>query len=405
MCLLFAGFVVTVVLTTPWNPLPGAVPGGHVRPDAARDFTAAQIAHETRFHDAVRPWGLAGLAVGLLVPMVLGFTPIGARLVSRLGRRRWLFVVAVAAIGVPVLSTLVSLPIAAREHAILRQYGLTYQSWSGWADDVARSSLVEVVTTFIGLVIVMGLAKKFPRRWWAPAAALSAAFVIGGSFVYPYVVEPLFNHFHSLPAGPERSGILALAARDHQPLADVLVADASRRTTTENAYVSGFGASRRLVLDDTLLSSDNQQEVLVIAAHELGHAKNDDVLHGTIEGGLVVGAAMCALFLLLGARAGDPRRAPLLLALYVTVSFVVSPVTFLISRHIEARADAHSLALTQDPQSFIDAQQQLAVTNLDDLRPSSILYVLFFDHPSTPERIAMARDWERQHPTAIPFRP
>src|SRR5262249_33964495 len=163
--------------------------------------------------------------------------------------------------------------------------------------------------------------------------------------------------------------------------------------TTENAYVSGFGASRRLVLDDTLLSSETPQEVFVISAHELGHAKNDDVLHGTIEGALIVAAAMCALFLLLGARAGDPRRAPMLLALYVAVSFAVSPVTNLVSRHIEARADAHSLALTQDPQSFIDAQRQIAVSNLDDLEPDDILYVLFFDHPSTPERIAMARDW------------
>src|SRR4029077_421881 len=126
-------------------------------------------------------------------------------------------------------------------------------------------------------------------------------------------------------AGELRTEILAMAARDHQPLDDVLVADASRRTTAENAYVSGFGASRRLVLDDTLLAKDTQPEVLVVAAHELGHAKNDDVLHGTIEGALAVAAALCALFLVFGDRVAQARSVPLLLATYTVVSFAVSP--------------------------------------------------------------------------------
>jgi STE24 endopeptidase len=400
--LLLLGFAAVIAFTTPWHPLPGHVPGGPVHPDATRDFTAGQIARETAYHDTIRPWGLTWLAVSLLVPAVLGFTPLGARLVDRLRRRHWIWQVAAGAVGVTLATTVVTLPFAAREHAIQRDYRLTLQGWGGWAGDIARSYGVGVASTLLVLLVVVALARRFPRGWWMPVAGLGAALVIGGSFLYPYVVEPVFNNFHSLPQGPLRTELMDLARSDHQPLRDVLVADASRRTTTENAYVSGFGASKRLVLYDTLIHQDSPAEIRVLTAHELGHAKYGDVLHGTLEGALAVAAAMCALFLLIGARAGDPRRVPLVLALYAVVGFAVTPLTNVVSRHIEARADAHSLALTRDPQTYVAAQKKLALSGLDDLKPSPVLYALFFSHPAPAERIAMARDWARQHHTAEP---
>ena len=395
--LLLLGFGAVIVFTTPWHPLPGHVPGGAVHPDAARDFTPAQIARETAYHDTIRPWGLTWTAVALLVPALLGFTPLGSRLVGRLRRRHWVWQVTAAVVGVTLATTVVTLPFAVREHQIERHYGLTLQGWGGWAGDIARGYAVGVVSTLLVLLVIVALARRLPRGWWIPVAGLGAALVIGGSFVYPYVVEPVFNNFHSLPAGPLRTSLMDLARSDHQPLRDILVADASRRTTTENAYVSGFGASRRLVLYDTLISQDSPSEIRVLTAHELGHAKYGDVLHGTLEGALAVAAAMCALVLLLGAGAGDPRRVPLVLALYAVVGFAVTPLTNVVSRHIEARADAHSLALTRDPQTYVEAQKKLAVSGLDDLKPSRVLYVLFFSHPAPAERIAMARDWARQH--------
>jgi STE24 endopeptidase len=395
--LLLLGFALAIALTTPWHPLPGKVPGGAVHPDATRDFSATQIARETAYHDMIRPWGITWLAVSLLVPALVGFTPLGARLVDRLRRRHWLVQVVAAVVGFTLLSTVVTLPFAARSHAIQRHYRLTLQGWGGWASDVARGYAVATLSTLLVVLVIVALARRFPRGWWMPVAALGAALVIAGSFVYPYVVEPVFNRFHSLPAGGLRTTLMDLARSDHQPLRDILVADASRRTTTENAYVSGFGASRRLVLYDNLINQDSPSEIRVLTAHELGHAKYDDVLHGTLEGALAVATAMCALFLLLGARAGDPRRVPLVLALYAVVGFAVTPLTNLVSRHIEARADAHSLALTADPHTYVEAQKKLAVSGLDDLKPSPVLYALFFSHPAPAERIAMAHDWARQH--------
>jgi STE24 endopeptidase len=124
-------------------------------------------------------------------------------------------------------------------------------------------------------------------------------------------------------------------------------------------------------------------------------------------GALAVASAMCFAFVAFhdGARlpkrvgatgAADPRAVPILLATYAVVSFLVNPMTNLVSRHIEARADAHALTLTADPGDFVNAQRKLALGGLDDLDPPWILYVLFDDHPTAPQRIAMARDYERQ---------
>ncbi len=124
------------------------------------------------------------------------------------------------------------------------------------------------------------------------------ALVMVGSFVYPVLVEPAFNQFTPLPDGPLRTQILHLADVEHVHLDDVLVADASRRTTTLNAYVSGYGSTRRVVLYDTVLHDLPRDQVLAIVAHELGHAAHDDVLWGS-------------LLAALGTTFGDrPARAP-----------------------------------------------------------------------------------------------
>jgi STE24 endopeptidase len=234
--------------------------------------------------------------------------------------------------------------------------------------------------------------------------------------LYPVLIEPLANRFTPMPPGPQRTALLDLARRDGVPVRDVLVADASRRTTAENAYVSGLGATRRLVVYDTLLRGATPREVELIVAHELGHAKAHDVRLGTTLGALAAPLGAIVLFLLLerrrwwwqrgpdprGARparaaAGDPRVVALVLALVTAAGYVTGPASTLVSRRIEARADVHSLTLTRDPAAFAEMQRRLAVTNISDLRPRWYRTVWFATHPAPPWRIAMARTWARLH--------
>ncbi len=183
---------------------------------------------------------------------------------------------------------------------------------------------------------------------------------------------------------------------------EVLVADASRRTTGLNAYVSGFGATRRIVVYDTLLREAPPDEVRSVVAHELGHAKDRDPELGALLGAIGAAAAVVALYLLghwdaLLRRAGvdsigSPRAIGLVLAVTAVAGVVIGPVLNLVSRRVESRADQHALRLTGDSADFAAMQLRLAEVNIADVHPPRIEYLLFATHPDTVERVAAARE-------------
>ncbi|HSF27343.1 MAG TPA: M48 family metallopeptidase, partial [Actinomycetes bacterium] len=397
-----------------WNPLGARPPGGGVPVDPGADFTAAQVAREDAFHAALRPWSLSALAVGVLVPVGLALTPWGARLVTALARPLgggWVWQVLLGVLGLTLLGRLASLPLSARAEVVLRRYGLSTQTWSSWLVDAAKSWAVSTGLLLVVALVFYAVARATPH-WWVWLSGAAAVLVLVVSFAYPVVVEPLFNKFTPMPAGQLRDSLVQMARTDGVPVRDVLVADASRRTTALNAYVSGFGATRRIVVYDTLLSGAPPEQVRLVVAHELGHAKANDVLYGSLVGALAAAAAVPLLALVLGSGpllrragatgAGDPRSLALLLATVAVVSLLTQPGQMLVSRHIEARADVHALDLTRDPDTFVQMQRELAVTNLSDLDPPAPIYLWFGSHPTGPERTAMARDWALLHGQPVP---
>ena len=387
------GVVVTVLLTVPFPVLPGAHP--HV--DVMRDFTSAQVAREQAYHRAVRPPAYLSLALSLVIAGFLGLSRWGGRIVQGLPGH-WTVKVLLGTTVLVAIGQLLTLPLDVQSERVLRRYGLSTQDWAGWTDDLLRGLGIRILTTSLVLVVLIALARRSPDRWWIPGAAVAAVFTVVASFAYPVVIEPVFNSFAKMPAGQLRTDLLALAAKDHVRVSDVLVADASKRTTALNAYVSGFGSTRRIVVYDTLLKTATPAEVELVVAHELGHAKRNDVLHGTIIGAFGAAAAVIALFLVLGASAADVRKVPLVLFLAAIAPLLLSPLTNLVSRHIEARADMHALDLTHDVPTYIASEKTLATTNLSDLSPNWLVYNLFYTHPSDPQRLALAREWQRLHP-------
>ena len=381
-----------------------------MHPTAAADFTAAQLHRDTAFHADLRVWTYPRVLVSLLVTVLLGLTPAGAWLVHRAGRLlggSWPVTAAAGTVALALVSLLVSLPFSMAAELVLRRYGLSTQDWPGWFVDTLRASGVSTLVTAAAMVVVIGLARRWPRGWWAPAAALAAALVVGGSLLYPVLIEPLSNSFTSMPAGQLRSELLSLAARDGQPVRDVLVADASRRTTAENAYVSGLGSTRRLVVYDTLLQRATPAEVEAVVAHELGHVANHDVRLGTTLGALGAAWAVVAAGLLTRGSwwrrrtgvtgVGDPRSVAFLLAVLAVGGWLAAPAANLVSRRIEARADVHSLDLTRDPTTFANMQRGLAVANISDIEPRWYREALFETHPSPAWRVALARAWAHEH--------
>jgi STE24 endopeptidase len=415
LAVLLVGLGVATAVTTPWRPLGDVSAADRVAPRVAGDFTPQEVATSEQLLHRSRPPAYLGLAVGLLVVLALGLTPLGSGLVEQVAGRvggRWLPTTVLATVLLLVLVRLATLPFGAWSEQVSRSAGLSTRSWATWLVDVAKGFGINAVVTVLVVVAVVGLARAMPTWWWAPAAVGAALLVVALSFVYPLVVEPVFNRFTPLRDGPLRTSLLELAEQDGVAVDDVLVADASRRTTTLNAYVSGFGSSRRIVVYDTLLADAPPDEVRLVVAHELGHAKRNDVLTGTLLGALGVAAGVVALGLLLSWRAlldlaevrsaGDPRVVALLLALVAAGTFLGGPLQNLVSRHIEARADVHALDLTRDPTTFAQMQRRLAVTARSDLTPPWLAYVWFASHPSAPQRIAMARTWAAAHDQPVP---
>jgi STE24 endopeptidase len=384
-------FVVVAAWRIPWHPVPGGTPSAVPQSEV---FTSAQIARANAYTDPARHLNWAALAVSLVVSLVLGLTPLGASLAGRLRGWWWLRVVqAVAALA--VVGLVVTLPFSIIGHHRSLDYGLTDEAWGPWTSDVLKGLVLSVVISSLLLLVLVGSARRWPRAWPAVAGALLGVLVLVGSFVYPVLVEPAFNHFTSLPDGPLRTQILHLADVEHVQLDDVLVADASRRTTTLNAYVSGFGSTRRVVLYDNVIHDLPRDQILAIVAHELGHAHHDDVLTGSVLAalGTTLGIGLLALAVS-GVRRrpgelSDPTVVPLVLALVAVGALVSSPVDNGLSRLIETRADVASLEATRDPAAFVRMQRELDLHSLYD-NPPAWSQFWFGSHPTTLQRIAIA---------------
>jgi STE24 endopeptidase len=407
---LVVAVVLVALLTIPWHRPPAP------RADqlaALRELPSEQVARARAFHAELRPGSYGAMALSLLAALVLGLTPLGARIVGLAGRPfdgHWIAQALLGGLAVILLVEVITLPLAAWRHAVVARYGLSTQTWGAWAVDLLKSYAVGAVIGGLALLGFYTVARLAPRWWWAFGAVGAAALVVLLSFILPVLVEPIFNRFEPMAAGPLRTELTALAERDGVPVRDVLVADASRRTRAVNAYVSGFGPTRRIVVYDTLLTEATPGEVAGVVAHELGHAKDNDVLTGTLLGALGSAAGVIALYLLgswtgllrqagvadTGGRdLGDPRAIGLLLAVAAVAGVVSGPAQALVSRLIEARADTHAMALTGDPATFEAMQRRLATVNLSDPDPPAWEHALTASHPSTVQRMAAARAYAR----------
>jgi STE24 endopeptidase len=237
------------------------------------------------------------------------------------------------------------------------------------------------------------LTERYPRGWWAPAAAASVGFGALLGALAPVVLDPLFNDFTPLPEGEPRAQILDLAARAGVKVGEVYSVDASRRTTAANAYVAGLGPTKRVVLFDTLLDRYRRDEVLVVVAHELAHVRHRDVIRGVLYGAIVAAPAALATQRLGWAISRRRTGAAALPGLALAAAVAAAPAGLLgnrLSRALERRADAFSVRLSGRPEAFISFERAIALQNVADLDPPAWVTRLLASHPSTAQRIGAA---------------
>ncbi|HZT52761.1 MAG TPA: M48 family metalloprotease [Gaiellaceae bacterium] len=333
-------------------------------------------------------------AVGAGVLAAVRWTWPGRELWDVVAALGWAGAAAAWAALVLAVSRLVQAPLSCwRGWWRERRWGFSTQSLRGWLADQGKELAVSVVFLAGAWTGAVGLARALPGWWAVPAAAGAALAVLLLSFVAPVLLEPLFNRFRPLADEALAAELRALAERAGVPVRDVLVADASRRTTKLNAYVSGIGSTRRVVVFDTLLEAVDVGALRSVVAHELGHRRERDVVKLTAAGMACAVAAVALVWAVLGTRVASPRELPVALLLLAAFQVVAMPFGAAWSRRLERRADRWSLELTHDLAAFERAHLDLARRNLADLAPPRLAYLFLSTHPTPRERLAAARDW------------
>jgi STE24 endopeptidase len=389
------------------------------RPPAAdplEAFTEDEVRACVDYAKPRQRWGLAAYATDLLVLAALALTGPGRALVRGVaglaggwapGR------VVLAIVAVLAVRAAVGLPFSIRAFRQDTRAGLATQGLGGFLRDWAKGRAVGLVLTVVALSALVLGARWEPPGWPVVAAVAAVLLVLALAMAGPVLIEPLFNRFRPLGPGPLRTRLLELAATMRVPVGDVLVADASRRTTRVNAYVSGLGRTRRVVVYDTLLAGTSADpagaadEVALVAAHELAHVRHRDVLLGTVGSAALAAVSVLAVVALLDLEAvrrlfavtglGDPLVAPGLLLLGMLGGLLAAPLASAISRWAEARADWVALEVTRDPATAVAVERRLALENRADLRPNRLLLAMFASHPPTMARIAQAWLWAERH--------
>jgi len=353
-------------------------------------FSAEEIERGRRF---ARPQ----LALGLLRSAVeLGSLTVLTRRPPALVARAWRRPVAGgAAVAVLLSVTLAGPPLPlsliSRRRAIA--VGLDTQTWGAWALDLLKAGAIGSGFAAGAGAAVIAATRRYPRVWWAPAAAGSVGFGALLAALAPVVLDPLFNDFEPLAEGQTRGDVLALARAAGVKVGEVYSVDASRRTTAANAYVTGLGPTKRVVLYDTLLDRYTRDEVRLVVAHELGHVRHRDVPRNVAYAAIIAPAVALAVQRLswaISPERGTPGTLP---ALALSAALVSAPIGLIgnrLSRAVERRADGFALALAGAPEAFVSFERAIALQNVADLEPPRWVSRLLSSHPPTAERIGAA---------------
>jgi STE24 endopeptidase len=359
-------------------------------PAPAELFPAEQLRETARYAGVARGLWLASTLAQLTVLGLLAWR--APRLEAHLrGRRLWR---SLALLGLTLVALwLVRLPFGAASHWWRRRHGLSEQGYLHWLVDPWPELLATVIVAALALVVAIALALRLGGRWWlagGPAlAVVGAAVVLAQPLVQSPRLEPLTDR------ELERE-VLELAVRMDVAAVAVEVKDASRRTTRVNAEVIGVGATRRIVLWDTLLDGRlSPAEVRFVVAHELAHVRQAHVRKGMAWFVLLALPLAWVLARATRPRGGlaQPAAVPLAVLVVVALQLALLPFANAVSRRYEAEADWLALRATADPDAARSVFRRFAEENLAQPRPPEWARVVLSTHPPLVERIAMAESF------------
>ena len=303
------------------------------------------------------------------------------------------------------------LPIDVFDHHLSREFGLSVQGWGSWAWDLAKSQCISVIFAAIIMWLLFAVIRRSPQRWWFYFWLISLPIGIFLVFLQPLVVDPLFHKFVPLaqkdPVLVTSLQEMSRRAGENIPSEQMFWMDAGAKTTELNAYVTGIGASKRIVVWDTTIAKMSTPEIVFVAGHEMGHYA---LLH--IPKQLVWEAVALFLYFYLGFHcanwmlrrwgagwgirgANDLAAFPVIVLPLIFLSFVASPFESAVSRHYEHQADQYGLEVTHgltpdSGQEAARAFQVLGEVDLADPAPNAADVLFFYSHPTIADRVRFA---------------
>lgn len=303
-------------------------------------------------------------------------------------------------------STVLSVPFSLyRAFVLEKRYGFSTMTFGTWAGDFVKSLGLSAVITGALIAGTFWLVQESPRFWWLWGWGLFFSFSVFLMYVSPYLIEPLFNKFTPIEDGELVRAIEGVASGAGIRVDRVLRMDASRRTRHTNAYFTGIGRVKRIVMYDTLLEKLQRSEILSVLAHEIGHWRKRHVLKTLLVMESVSFVAMLVSYFVL--ESGILSRSfgidgatfyaevVLLLFIWSLVLFPLSPIAYAFSRRHETEADRFSWELTGEPESMVSSLVKLSKDNLSNLHPHPLYVTFHYSHPPVLERIRRIREGSR----------
>ncbi|MDA7026012.1 M48 family metallopeptidase [Bacillus sp. CLL-7-23] len=298
-----------------------------------------------------------------------------------------------------LIMVLVSLPLDWMSYQMALDYGISTQTQVSWIKDQIIDFWINFPLTLGAVMVFYWLVKRHEKRWWFYAWGLTIPVTLFLFFLQPVVIDPLYNDFFPLKNKELESSILKLANQANIPADQVYEVNMSEKTNALNAYVTGIGANKRIVLWDTTLNKLAEPEILFIMAHEMGHYVMKHVyigLAGYLLLSLVGFYLIAKLYKWVINRYGkrlhiknktDLAALPLLFLIIGVLSITATPFTNAVSRYQEKTADQYAIELTKNNDAAVSTFQELSKASLSEANPPWLVKIFKYGHPTIMERI------------------
>lgn len=371
---------------------------------------------EVRRYNRIKRWlGISDAVIGsavLVILLVTGWTAELRDLAYVGARQNYFFAVFLYVLMFSVLLKLISSPLDYYSFRLEHQYQLSNQKLRSWLWDEAKGWLLGLVLGGIFVEIIYALIRIAPGRWWIIAWAVFVGLTLLLARLAPVVLFPIFYKFKPLEKDALRDRLTRLSERAGTKVRGVYEWNLSEKSKKANAALMGMGATRRIIVADTLLADYSDDEIEAILAHELGHHVHKHILKGiatqvivTFFGFWLTDVVLHAVlsrnwFPALEPRLYDFANLPLIMIVATILSLLLMPAMNAISRKHEREADRYAWANIPGIEPFITSMQKLADQNLAERTPNKFVEWLFHSHPSIGRRVAAAEEWAQSRQAA-----